>query len=70
MGNIYGDNVWVLKDTEVFRDVLADTEAVFFSRSDNSGHGSNSVVFDHTYEFFGDFGMAVRNFQATHLKCF
>ncbi|WP_406657983.1 cobaltochelatase subunit CobN [Methanolobus sp. ZRKC2] len=61
MGNIYGDKVWALKDTEVFKNVLANTEAVFFSRSGNSGRGSNSVVFDHTYEFFGGFGMAVRN---------
>ncbi|WP_407281919.1 cobaltochelatase subunit CobN [Methanolobus sp. WCC1] len=61
LGYIYGDNIWALKDTEVFRNVLANTEAVLFSRSGNSGRGSSSVIFDHTYEFFGGFGMAVRN---------
>jgi len=61
MGYAYGDNVWAFKDTEVFRNALAYTEAVFFSRSGNSGRGSSSVIFDHTYEFFGGFGMAVRH---------
>ena len=61
MSYAYGDNVWAFKDTEVFKNALADTEAVLFSRSGNSGRGSSSVVFDHTYEFFGGFGMAVRN---------
>jgi cobaltochelatase CobN len=32
-----------------------------FSRSGNDNRGSGSVVFDHVYEFFGGFGMAVRN---------
>jgi len=30
-------------------------------RSGNDNRGSGSVVFDHVYEFFGGFGMAVRN---------
>ena len=61
LGYAYGDNIWALKDTELFRNVLANTDAVLFSRSGNSGRGSSSVIFDHTYEFFGGFGMAVRN---------
>ncbi|WP_244603634.1 cobaltochelatase subunit CobN [Methanococcoides sp. AM1] len=61
MSYAYGDNIWAFKDTEVFKNALADTEAVLFSRSGNSGRGSSSVIFDHTYEFFGGFGMAVRN---------
>nr|WP_280921237.1 cobaltochelatase subunit CobN [Methanolobus bombayensis] len=61
LGYAYGDNIWALKNTEIFRNVLANTEAVLFSRSGNSGRGSSSVIFDHTYEFFGGFGMAVRN---------
>ncbi len=61
MSYAYGDKIWAFKDTEVFKQALADTDAVLFSRSGNSGRGSSSVVFDHTYEFFGGFGMAVRN---------
>jgi len=61
MGYAYGDNIWAFEDTNVFTNALAGTEAIFFSRSGNSGRGSSSVIFDHTYEFFGGFGMAVRH---------
>jgi len=57
----YGDNIWAFEDIEVFKNAIAGIEAIFFSRSGNSGRGSSSVIFDHTYEFFGGFGMAVRH---------
>ncbi len=60
MSYAYGDNIWGNLDGDVFRQVLSDTDAVLFSRSGNDGRGSGSVVFDHVYEFFGGFGMAVR----------
>nr|WP_276575148.1 cobaltochelatase subunit CobN [Methanococcoides seepicolus] len=60
MSYAYGDNIWGNLDSEVFREVLSNTEAVMFSRSGNDGRGSGSVVFDHVYEFFGGLGMGVR----------
>ena len=60
MSYAYGDSIWGNLDGNVFRQVLSDTDAVLFSRSGNDGRGSGSVVFDHVYEFFGGFGMAVR----------
>ena len=60
MSYAYGDNIWGNLDGNVFRQALSDTDAVLFSRSGNDGRGSGSVVFDHVYEFFGGFGMAVR----------
>ncbi|WP_328287509.1 cobaltochelatase subunit CobN [Methanolobus vulcani] len=61
MSYAYGDEIWGNCDGNVFRSVLSNTDAVMFSRSGNDNRGSGSVVFDHVYEFFGGFGMAVRN---------
>ncbi|MCD4822943.1 MAG: cobaltochelatase subunit CobN [Methanococcoides sp.] len=61
MSYAYGDDIWGNCDGDVFRQVLSETDAVMFSRSGNDNRGSGSVVFDHVYEFFGGFGMAVRN---------
>ncbi|MBC2707147.1 MAG: PKD domain-containing protein [ANME-2 cluster archaeon] len=65
MSYAYGDSIWGNLDGNVFRQVLSDTDAVLFSRSGNDGRGSGSVVFDHVYEFFGGFGMAVREVSGT-----
>ncbi|MCD4841628.1 MAG: cobaltochelatase subunit CobN [Methanosarcinales archaeon] len=65
MSYAYGDSIWGNLDGDVFRQVLSDTDAVLFSRSGNDGRGSGSVVFDHVYEFFGGFGMAVREVSGT-----